>query len=171
MLAAPEKVAGQQGLVMTREMKDYKLRLFSLWVAGFAGLLALAGFAFPQVQPFIIPGTLSVAGLVALLFLRMLFSRYYRRGFDLVSLAMQGKDAWPGKPRKFSDPEWGLFGERVGTLPLLWVRAILVSGFLPAYLVQHWTGIQAGLLWFSAAFLIMELSIMHAIIDAHERNG
>lgn len=156
---------------MIRLVKDYKLRLFSLWVAGFAGLLAIAGFAFPQVRPLINPGTLFVSGLAALLFIRMLFSRFYRRGFDRVNLAMQGEDPWPGKPKKFSDPEWGLFGERFGTLPLLWVRAILVLGMLPAYIVQHWTGIQAGWPWIAGTFLIMELSIMHAIIDEQKRSG
>lgn len=156
---------------MTRLMKDYKLRLFSLWVAGFAGLFSVAGFSVPQVRPLIIPGTLFVSGLVALLFIRMLFSRYYRRGTDLVNLAMRGEDPWPGKPKKLSDPEWGLFGDRCGTLPLLWVRAVLMLGMLPAYFVQHWTGVQAGWLWIAATFLILELSMMHAIIEEQERSG
>ncbi|WP_226698887.1 hypothetical protein [Qipengyuania gaetbuli] len=80
---------------------------------------------------------------------------------------MQGDDAWPGKHKKFSDPEWGLFGKRTGTLPLLWIRAVFVLGILPTYFLQHWTGVQAGWLWFSAAFVVMELSVMHAAIDAH----
>ena len=56
-------------------------------------------------------------------------------------------------------------------MPLLWVRAILVMGVLPAYLVQHWTGVEAGWLWFAAAFVAMELSIMYLAIDAQEREA
>ena len=147
-------------------MRDRKLRVFSLWAASLAGSLALVGFALQQVRPLLIPSTLFVAGLATLLFLRMLFSRFYRRGVDLANRAMQGNDAWPGKVKKFSDPEWGLFGKRTGTLPLLWIRALFTLGIFPAYWLQHWTGVQAGWLWFSAAFVVMELSIMHAAIDA-----
>lgn len=147
-------------------MSDRNIRVFSLCVASLAGVLALGGFAFPQVQPLIAPSTLFVAGLATLLFLRMLFSQYYRRGVDLANLAMQGEDAWPGKSKKLSDPQWGLFGERTGSRPLLWVRAILVLGVIPVYLLQHWLGGQAGWLWFSGAFVVMELSVMHAAIDA-----
>ena len=165
--AANDPIADITCIVRIGRVKDRKLRVFGLWAASLAGSLALAGFAVQQVQPLIIPSTLFVSGLAALLFLRMLLSRFYRRGVDLANLAMQGDDAWPGKPKKFSDPDWGLFGKRTGTLPLLWIRAFLVLGILPAYLFQSWTGIQAGWLWFSAAFVVMELSIMHAAIDAH----
>ena len=148
-------------------MRDRKLRVFSLWAAGLAGSLALFGFTFQQVRPLLMPSTLFVGALAGLLFLRMLLSRFYRKGVDLANLAMQGDNPWPGKPKKFSDPEWGLFGKRTGTSPLLWIRALLVVGVLPVYLVQHWTGVQAGWLWFSATFVVIELSIMYAAIDAH----
>jgi len=152
-------------------VRDRRLRIFSLWIAILAGALALLGFAVRQVVPLILPSTFLVTGLATLLFVRLLFSRYYRKGVDLANLAMQGEDAWPGKPKSVSDPEWGLFGKRTGTPLLLWIRGLLVLGILPAYWLQHWTGVQAGWLWFSAAFVVMELSIMHAAIDAQRRSG
>ncbi len=151
-------------------MRDRKLRLLSLWVACLSGVLAVAAVAVQKVEPLLLPSTVFVAGLATLLFLRMLFTPFYRKGVDLVNLAMQGREPWPGKPKKFSDPEWGLFGKETGTPPLLWIRAILVIGLLPAYLLQHWTGVQAGWLWFLAAFVAVELSIMHAAIAAYMRS-
>jgi len=152
-------------------MRDLALRTASLWIAGISGVLALFSFAIPQLQPITSPATILVAGLATVLFLKMLFSRFYRDGVDIANRSMQGSDPWPGKPKKFSDPEWGLFGTRTGNMPLLWVRAILVMGVLPAYLVQHWTGVEAGWLWFAAAFVAMELSIMYLAIDAQEREA
>lgn len=150
-------------------VKDRALRSFSLWTAGLAGVVALIGFAVQQIKPLVIASTLFLAGLATLLFFRMLLSRFYREGVDLANRAMQGNEARPGGSVKFKDPEWGLFGQRTGNLPLLWVRAILVLGVLPAYVLQHMIGGQAGGLWFSAAFVVMELSIMHAAIDAKGR--
>ncbi len=170
-MSANDPIADVTRSARVRHVRDRKLRVFSLWIASLAGALALLGFAVRQVEPLILPSTLFVAGLATLLFVRMLFSRYYRRGLDLVNLAMQGDDASPGKPKKFSDPEWGLFGERTGTLPLLRIRAILVLGILPAYWLQHANGGNAGWLWFAAAFIAIELSIMHAAIDAQGRSA
>lgn len=166
-LTANDPIAVKPCLARIKLVRDRKLRVFSLWTAGLAGSLAFFGFIFQQVRPLLMPSTLFVGGLATLLFLRMLFSRFYRRGVGLANLAMQGDDPWPGKPKKFSDPEWGLFGKRTGTSPLLWIRALLVVGVLPAYLLEHWTGVPAGWLWFSAAFVVIELSIMHVAIDAH----
>lgn len=152
-------------------VKDRALRSFSLWTAALAGGVALIGFVAPQIEPLIVSSTLFLAALAALLFFRVLFSRFYREGVDFVNRAMQGDEAWPGGPVDSKDPEWGLFGQRTGNLPLLWVRAILVLGILPAYVLQHVIGGQSGWLWFLAAFIVMELSIMHAAIDAQSRKA
>lgn len=53
----------------------------------------------------------------------------------------------------------------------MWVRAILVLGVFPAYVLQYVIGGQAGWLWFSAAFVVMVLSVMHAAIDAQARKA
>jgi hypothetical protein len=134
-----------------------------------SGILALAAFLFRALVPLLEPATWFVSGVAALWFLRLLTSRTYVRGFDLVNLAMLRGEPWPGKDLPFRDPDWGLFGSRVGDRLLLWVRAVLFLGALPAFLVQHWSDIPAGDLWFAATFLAIELSIIHAIFDALNR--
>lgn len=131
----------------------------------------MVGFAAPQIEPLVVSSTLLLAALATLLFFRLLFSRFYRDGVDFANRAMQGDEAWPGSSVEFEDPEWGLFGRRTGNLPLLWARAILVFGTLPAYVLQYVIGGQGGWLWFLAAFIVMELSIMHAAIDAQSRKA
>lgn len=152
-------------------MRDQKLRVVSLSIAVFAAGLSLASFVSRSLIPFVLPTTYLVSGLALVLFLRILFSRDYRRGIDAVNVAMHGADTRPGKAKTFSDPEWGLFGKRAGTPLLLWIRAILLLGVPPTYVVQHWTGVEAGLLWFASAFVVMELSIMHAVIDADAKES
>jgi hypothetical protein len=148
-----------------KSVMDSKLRNFCLWIASLAGGFALLAFAFRQVEPLLLPSTIFVSGIAVILFFRILFSRYYRSGIDLGSLAMRGEDGW-----SFFHPKWGLFGERAGTKPLLWARALLVLGILPANFLQHLTGVKAGWLWFAAAFVVTLLSIMHGAIEAHRLN-
>lgn len=150
-------------------MRDLALRKVSLWIAGISGVLASAAFAIPHLQFITSPATFFVAGVATVLFLKMLFSRFYRDGVEKARRAMQGSDPWPGQPKSFSDPEWGLFGTKWGSRPLLWVRNVLVMGVLPVYFVQHWTGVEAGWLWFAAACVATELSLMHLAIDAQEQ--
>jgi hypothetical protein len=151
-------------------VKDKALRDFSLWISGLAGGLSLVGCAVHWAKPFLFPSTIFVAGLASLLFLRILFSRYYRVGIDLANLRMQGNEPWPGKTRHLFDAEWGLFGQRVGPPPLLWIRAILFLGLFPAMLLQNWIGVQTLLLWFSATFVALEVSLMQVAIDAQMQN-
>lgn len=150
---------------MVRRMKDEILRRVSLIVAVVGAVLALAGFLSLAVRPLVEPSASLVAGVAAVLFVRMLCSRDYRRGIDAANLAMQGAEAWPGQ-WKFFDPDWGLLGKRVGTPALIWVRAALYLGVLPIFLLQHWTGVKAGWLWFACTFVAIQLSIMHAAITA-----
>ena len=147
-------------------MKDKALRDFSICISSLAGALALVGCVFQQTEPLLLPSTIFVAGLAAFLALRILFSPCYREGIHLANLTMQGSSASPTWPKKLSDPEWGLFGQRVGTKPLLWIRAILVLGLLPATLLHNWIGVQILWLWFSAALVALELSLIHVATDA-----
>lgn len=83
---------------------------------------------------------------------------------------MKGNEPWPGKTRKLFDPEWGLFGQKMGPPPLSWIRAILCLGLFPAMLLQNWIGFQTLMLWVSATFVVLEVSIMHLAIDAQMQN-
>lgn len=146
-------------------MIDAQLRAACFWIAAFAGIGSLASVLFAPVRVVLLPGTILVGATAVLLFLRMLFSRTYRRGVDAVNREMQGRDPWPGRPKKFRDPDWGLFGSRTGSPALQWLRAVLVIGILPLALLQNWIGMEVVWLWFAGAFVAMELSIMHAALS------
>ena len=149
-------------------MRDEKLRHICLWIAGGAATLAGIGIAFPVVQAALFPAFIFVTSVAVLLFLKMLFSRFYRRGVDLANLDMRGSDPWPGKPKGFSDPDWGLFGARTGDPVMLRVRAVLFLGAMPLALAQAWVGIEVVKLWWAGLFVVLELSVMHTAIASHE---
>ena len=60
-----------------------------------------------------------------------------------------------------TDPDWGLFGRRVGPPALLWLRAVLVLGIVPLAFLKPWIGADVVLLWFAGGFVATELSLMH----------
>ena len=146
-------------------MMDAQLRAVCFWIAAFAGLASGASILFAPVRVILLPGTIFVSATAILLFLRILFSRTYRRGVDAANREMQGEDPWPGRPKKFRDPVWGLFGSRTGSPALLWLRAVLVLGVLPMGLLQNWIGMDVVWLWFAGAFVAMELSLMHLALS------
>ncbi len=148
-------------------MMDVRLRAVCLWIAAFAGVISLASIAFSPIRSILFPATIVVGGTAVFLFVKMLCSRAYRRGFDAAIREMQGSDPWPGRAKRFNDPDWGLFGSRVGSPALLWVRAILVLGILPMGLLQNWIGMDAVLLWFAGGFVAAELSIMHLALSQY----
>ncbi len=151
---------------------DAGLRQVCFWIAAFAGAVALGGILFAPMRPIIYPTTILVGGAAALLFIRMLFSRIYRRGVNALNREMLGADPlWSAKPKTFGDPEWGLFGSRAGSPSLLWLRAILCVGIIPTALLQHWIGLDVVTLWFAGAFVAVELSIMHAALAQARRSS
>jgi hypothetical protein len=132
-------------------MKDIALRTVAFWIAIMAAGVALIGILEPTIGRRLIPSVTIVTTLVAvLLFVRILFSRTYRAGIDRANLEMKGDDPWPGKPKAFSDPVWGVLGTRWGDAPLNWLRAILVLGLLPIALLQAWVGTEVIYLWLAA---------------------
>ncbi|WP_157132614.1 hypothetical protein [Novosphingobium nitrogenifigens] len=152
-------------------MRDEKIRNGGLWIAGGGGILAAGNIFIPPLHPSLFPATIFVAAVAALLFLRMLFSRFYRDGIDLINLDMRGGDPWPGKRKKFFDPDWGLFGIRTGSPKLLWVRAILFLGAMPLALTQAWVGIAIVQLWWASLFVVMILSLMYGAIDTQSKHA
>ncbi|WP_294305904.1 hypothetical protein [uncultured Sphingomonas sp.] len=146
-------------------MMDAQLRAVCFWIAAFAGLASVTSILFPPARLILLPGTIFVGATAVLLFVRMLFSRTYRRGVDAANREMQGNDPWPGRPKKFRDPDWGLFGSRTGGPALLWLRAVLFLGILPMGLLQSWIGMEVVRLWFASTFVAIELSLMHAALS------
>ena len=146
-------------------MMDARLRAVCLWIAAFAGVIALVSIPFYPMRLILFPATIFVGGTAVCLFVKILCSRTYRRGVDAANREMQGDDPWPGRAKRFNDPDWGLFGSRAGSPALLWVRAILVLGILPMGLLQNWIGMDVVRLWFAGGFVAMELSIMHVALS------
>ncbi|WP_443750050.1 hypothetical protein [Asticcacaulis solisilvae] len=146
-------------------MMDAWLRAVCLWIAVFAGTVALACLFFPPVRLILVPATAFVAGTAVVLFLRILFSPACRRGINAINEDMQGSGSGRGRPIRFRDPDWGLFGRRAGTAALLGVRAVLFLGMMPLALLQHWVGMDVVKLWVAGTFVAMELSIIYAALS------
>lgn len=142
-----------------------KLREIGFWIALSALIVSFVGMFSAAAQVVLFPATILTGGTAVLLFLRIIFSRTYRRGIDAINREMQGNDPWPGRPKKLSDPEWGVFGSRTGSLALQWLRAILVFGILPVALLQKLIGSEVVAAWASGAFVVMELSLMHVALS------
>ncbi|WP_321326942.1 hypothetical protein [uncultured Parasphingorhabdus sp.] len=144
---------------------DEKLRGGALWVAIMAATLALVSvFSSVAREIFIQPVLYTTIAAVFVLFMRIISCKAYRSGIANINLAMQGTDPWPGRGKKLSDPEWGLFGRNFGTPLILKVRAILFLGTIPAALMQNWLGPEIFYLWFAATFLSLELSLMYGAL-------
>jgi hypothetical protein len=141
-------------------MINARLTKLCFWIAVLAGLLSIASIFFAPARSIVYPATLFVGATAALLFLKMLFTRTIRRGVDAANREMQGDDPWPGKPKKFRDPEWGLFGSRTGTPTLFLLRAVLSIGILPLALIEPWIGTGPVVLWLAGAFVAIELGII-----------
>jgi len=151
-------------------MQDQNIRTSSLWIAGSAGALAAADLVFPALHPSLLPATAAVAFVASLLFMRVLFSRFYRQGIDQANRDMRGDAPWPGKPIKFSDPVWGLFGVRTGDRNLCRVRAVLLLGGMPLVIAQHWVGMAVVELWWAGMFVALILSVMFTAIVSNQQN-
>lgn len=144
---------------------DARLRQVCFWIAAGAGALSLAGIPFASVRPALLPATVLVGAAAALLFLRMLFSRAYRHGIDAANREMRGDDPWPGRPKRFLDPEWGAFGRRTGPPALQWLRAALFFGIVPVMMLRNGLGTDVFPLWFGSLIVAMELSLMHIALS------
>ena len=151
------------GIVVDRRLRGAALSI----CVGAAGL-DVASVACASLRPWLPPATYVVASVGAVLFLRVLCSRIYRDGIKAANRSIQGDAPWPGKRIRLFDPEWGLFGWRVGTPTLLWVRAILFFGFILTSAMQPLLGRAVANLWFVAAFVSLQLSIMHGALSMSE---
>ncbi len=146
-------------------MKDEQLIAVCFWIAAYAALASVASILLPSLRFILLPSTVFVGATAVLLFLRMLFSRTYRRGVDAANREMQGNDPWPGRPKKFLDPEWGIFGSRGGPPALLRLRAVFFFGSYPIAVLQTWAGIEVVWLWFAGFFVAMALTVMYLALS------
>jgi hypothetical protein len=146
-------------------MFDISLQRIGLLVAIASGAIALLGPSLEWLRLTIFPALMLSAGMVLILFLRMLFDRRIPDALSIAHVKMYGDGASPDRRIKLGDPEWGLLGKAVGSPLLIWTRAILVVGVIPLMFVHQWIGTQGYLLWFCGAFLSMELSVFHVALS------
>lgn len=145
--------------------KDLHLRTTCLCFAALAATIAAACIILPPIQPLLYPATIATAAVAALLFLRILLSPTYRQGISAANTEMRGSHPWPGKRKRYADPDWGIFGARTGSPPLLWLRVLLLSGLVLTILFQNRIGRDIVLLWAAATFIALELSLMHMALS------
>jgi len=142
---------------------DRQLHAACFVTAAAGGALALASLAFPRLGPALLPATWVVGSAAGLLFLRMLLSRAFGRSIDAINAMMERDYTAQGRQMRFLDPEWGLFGWRTASPPLLALRAVLFLGMLPFALLMEVIGREVVHLWFASLLVAMELSLMHAV--------
>jgi hypothetical protein len=120
----------------------------------------------PPLRAAIVPPLAWVAASVAmLLFLQMLFDRTVRRSIDAISIEMREKRLASGKMMTPLDPEWGVFGRRVGDRFLLAVRAVALVELMLVEILSGRSDRAIQLLAFAGFFIAMELSILHTTLS------
>lgn len=145
-------------------MKSHMLYLPGLVVCAFsAATVALSTFSEPVRSALVQPMTFVSLGVLLALFFRMLFDAQCRRGIDAANIELRGGAPWPGKirPFMFFDPQWGLFGSRMGGRFLQLIRAILFGEFLIALVFSHKVRPDLLVLTASAFGVTVMLTIIH----------
>ena len=134
----------------------------ALTVAAFgAALVPLAVFIGPARETLARPTTMVAVGVTCVLFLWILFDPRCRNGVRAASFEIRDDPRPFGFRRAFSDPEWGLFGHRLGGRPLQLVRAVLWFEFLAALIFTGRATTDILLLAASAFAAAMMLSLIH----------
>jgi hypothetical protein len=143
-------------------MRSHVLYLPALALASLCAIVvAISPFAEPAREVLVRPLTWVAAAVAALLFLRMLLDPQWHRGIWAANRELQGDRPFRLRGPKLTDPQWGLFGSRGGTRPLLLVRAVLFLEFIAA-LVSSGVGKPDVLFLASAGFAVaIMLSLIH----------
>ena len=152
-------------------VKERWLYLPALTVAALCALVIAVSPFVASVRAVLVRPSIYVAAALAIaLFVRMLLDPKCRRGIDAANIELRGGKPWPsGRRIKFSDAEWGLFGSRVGTPALAWVRAALFVEFILAMLLSGRNGSELSVLSFAALAVALLLSIIHGALNTPVR--
>ena len=120
-------------------MRSHALYLPALMIAATGAAVVALGLLFEPLRNILVkPVTLIVVGVLLVLFLRLLFDPKVRQGIYAANAELRGVKSWPGSfmPKPF-DPEWGLFGSRMGDPPLQVVRVVSFAEFAVALLLSR----------------------------------
>ena len=146
----------------SRGMRSHLLYWPSLVVAAIGGIVVAAGAAYEPARSLLVrPMSLLAAGIILVLFLRLLVDPACRRGIDAANREMMGGQGFRFRLTPILDPRWGLFGTRVGS-PLLRAIRVLILAELVAAMGLTGRG-PPDLLLLAAASLgvVMMLSLIH----------
>jgi len=142
-------------------MNDRWLALPAFTVAAVCAVVIAVSAFVPLIHGGLVEPLTYVAGVVAImLFVRLVLDPKIRRGIDAANIEMRGGRPWPGMNRAFFDRDWGLFGSRLGSRPLLALRAILLVEFVLAMMLSGRKGSDLLALSFVALMIAMLLGLM-----------
>ena len=154
-------------------MKERWLYLPAITIAALcAVVIAITPFVASVRTTLVRPSVYIAAAMAVVLFVRILFDPKCRRGIDAANLELRGGRPWPGwRSIEFFDPEWGLFGSRMGSPTLLRVRAVLFVEFILVMVLSGRNGGDVLVLSFAASSIPGMLSIIHAAQKTSVPNG
>jgi hypothetical protein len=104
------------------------------------------------------------AGVLAILFLRILFDRECHRAVNAANAELNGNNPFAWRWISLRDPTWGLFGSRAGGGYLAKLRVVLIVEFVLLVIAEGW-GRPQPLLIASAAFGIVTLLTIAQLKD------
>ena len=121
-------------------------------------VVALCPFV-PAVRTSLVKPAIYIAAAVgSVLFLRMLFDPKCRRGMFAAKTEMF--DGGPWYRRSFFDPEWGLFGSRLGSPTLLKLRAVVLAELVLAVVLNRHGPPDVAMLAFAALMIVQLLGVI-----------
>ena len=140
-------------------MKERWLYVPAMAVAALCAIVvALCPFV-PAIGTSLVRPSIYIAAAVAsMLFLQMLFDPRCRRGMFAATSEMF--DGGPWYRRGFFDPEWGIFGSRLGSPTLLTLRAVVLVELVLAVVLSRHVPADVPMLAFAALMIVQLLGVI-----------
>ena len=139
----------------------------SLLIAALGGAVVVLSAAYDPVRATLASPLALLAAVVAiLLFLRMLFDPRCHRGIKAAHYEMTGDHGVQFRFLPVFDPQWGIFGSRVGSPLLLTIRAILLIEMIAVMLLAREMPVL-HFLAFASLGVVMMLSLLHVAGTSH----
>ena len=154
-------------------MRSHALYIPALVLAALGAAIALIGtFSEPVRETLVRPMAIIAMAAVILLFLRILFDPQCRRGIDAANVELRDGSPWPGRFRiMFFDPEWGLFGSRMGGRSLQLIRTVLFLEFVVALVLTRNDNTDLLLLAAGSFAMTIMLTIIHVGLNTQSQSA
>ena len=139
----------------------------SLLIAALGGAVVGIGAAYEPARATLAnPLSLLAAAVAILLFLRMLFDPRCHRGIKAANHEIMGGHGVQFRLTPLLDPDWGIFGSRMGSPLLLTIRAVLLIEVIAVMLVAQEVPVLQ-LLAFASFGVVTMLSLLHVAGTSH----